>query len=129
MAHHWGREAQARGHRVRLLPPRDVRPYVRGNKTDRSDAAALLEANRNEAIRPVPVKSVEQHTLVALHRMRASWVAARTARLNTLRGLLRELGVMIPMRSPGGAAPLGAGLGCAAHAARRAAPGARRGGS
>jgi transposase len=35
MAHHWGREAQARGHVVRLLPPRDVRPYVRGNKTDR----------------------------------------------------------------------------------------------
>ena len=97
MAHFWGREAQARGHQVRLLPPRDVRPYVRGNKTDRSDATGLLEANRNEAIRPVPVKSVEQHALVALHRMRASWVSARTARLNTLRGLLRELGVMIPM--------------------------------
>ena len=96
MAHYWGREAAARGHRVRLLPPRDVRPYVRGNKTDRSDAKGLLEANRNEAIRPVPVKSVEQHALAALHRMRSSWVAARTARLNTIRGLLRELGVMVP---------------------------------
>jgi transposase len=96
MAHHWGREAQARGHTVRLLPPRDVRPYVRGNKTDRSDATGILEANRNEAIRPVPVKSVEQHALTGLHRMRGAWVAARTARLNTLRGLLRELGVMIP---------------------------------
>jgi transposase len=81
---------------VRLLPPRDVRPYVRGNKTDRSDATALLEANRNEAIRPVPVKNVEQHALTGLHRMRATWMATRTARLNTLRGLLRELGVMIP---------------------------------
>ena len=96
MAHHWGREAQARGHQVRRLPPRDVRPYVRGNKTDRSDATGLLEANRNEAIRPVPVKSVEQHALAGLHRMRAAWMAARTARLNTLRGLLRELGVVIP---------------------------------
>lgn len=96
MAHYWGREAQARGHQVRLLPPRDVRPYVRGNKTDRSDATGLLEANRNEAIRPVPVKSVEQHALVGLHRMRSSWVATRTARLNLLRGLLRELGVSIP---------------------------------
>lgn len=96
MAHHWGREAQARGHAVRLLPPRDVRPYVRGNKTDRSDATGILEANRNESIRPVPVKSVEQHALAGLHRMRGAWVAARTARLNTLRGLLRELGVMIP---------------------------------
>lgn len=72
MAHYWGREAQARGHQVRLLPPRDVRPYVRSNKTDRSDATGLLEANRNEAIRPVPVKSVEQHALVGLHRMRSS---------------------------------------------------------
>jgi transposase len=97
MAHYWGREAQARGHAVRLLPPRDVRPYVRGNKTDRSDARGLLEAYRNEAIRPVPVKSVEQHALTGLHRMRSTWVATRTARLNTLRGLLRELGVMIPV--------------------------------
>lgn len=97
MAHHWGRAAQARGHAVRLLPPRDVRPYVRGNKTDRSDATGLLEAHRNEAIRPVPVKSVEQHALTGLHRMRSTWVATRTARLNTLRGLLRELGVMIPV--------------------------------
>ena len=96
MAHHWGREAQARGHTVRLLPPRDVRPYVRGNKTDRSDATGILEANRNDAIRPVPVKSVEQHALAGLHRMRSAWLATRTARLNTLRGLLRELGVTIP---------------------------------
>jgi transposase len=99
MAHGWGREAQARGHTVRLLPPRDVRPYVRGNKTDRSDAKALLEAYRNEAIRPVPVKSVEQHALTGLHRMRATWVATRTSRLNTIRGLLRELGLMIPAGS------------------------------
>jgi len=96
MAHYWGREAQAYGHAVRLLPPRDVRPYVRGNKTDRSDASGILEANRNEAIRPVPVKSVEQHAITGLHRMRATWVSTRTARLNTLRGLLRELGVAIP---------------------------------
>lgn len=97
MAHYWGREAQARGHSVRLLPPRDVRPYVQGNKTDRSDAKGLLEANRNEEIRPVPVKSVEQQALASLHRMRSTWVATRTSRLNTIRGLLRELGVVIPV--------------------------------
>jgi transposase len=96
MAHFWGREAEARGHAVRLLPPRDVRPYVRGNKTDRSDTTGLLEASRNEAIRPVPVKSVDQHALAGLHRVRSAWMASRTARLNTIRGLLRELGVMIP---------------------------------
>lgn len=96
-AHHWGREARARGHEVILLPPTDVRRYVHGNKTDRADAKALLEAIRNEEIRPVPVKSIDQHVLASLHRMRSAWVATRTARLNLLRGLLRELGVAIPV--------------------------------
>jgi transposase len=96
-AHYWAREAQARGHEVRLLPPRDVRPYVQRNKTDRADAKGILEADRNEDIRPVPVKSVEQHALAGLHRMRSTWVTTRTARLNTVRGLLRELGLTIPV--------------------------------
>jgi transposase len=54
-AHFWGRQAQAHGHRVVLLAPHAVRPYVPRNKTDRSDATGLLEALRNEALRPVPV--------------------------------------------------------------------------
>jgi transposase len=95
-AHHWAREAEARGHRARLLPPRDVRPYVVRNKTDRADAKGILEANRNEDLRAVPVKTVEQHTLAGLHRLRSGWMETRTARLNTLRGLLRELGLAIP---------------------------------
>src|SRR5262245_52678163 len=96
-AHFWGREAEARGHRVVLLPPHAVRPYVLRHKTDGADAKALLEAVRNEAIRPVPVKSVDQHVLAGLHRLRSAWLATRTARLNTLRGLLRELGFAIPV--------------------------------
>lgn len=96
-AHFWGREAKARGHEVVLLPPHAVRPYVPRNKTDGADAKALLEAVRNEAIRPVPVKSVDQHVIGALHRLRSTWLATRTARLNTLRGLLRELGFSIPV--------------------------------
>ena len=59
-AHHWGRELQALGHRVRLLPPSDVARYRDGDKTDRADAIALLEASRNEAIDPVPVKTRPQ---------------------------------------------------------------------
>jgi transposase len=70
-AHFWGREAQARGHRVVLLPPHAVRPYVLRNKTDGADARALLEAVRNEAIRPVPVKSVDQHALGRRHALRS----------------------------------------------------------
>ena len=67
------------------------------NKTDRSDAKGILEAFRNADIKPVPVKTVNQHALTALHRMRSAWISERTARLNTLRGLLRELGVFIPV--------------------------------
>jgi transposase len=74
-----------------------VRPYVQRNKTDRTDAKGILEAFRNAEIRPVPVKTVAQHALTALHRMRSAWVAERTGRLNTLRGLLHELGVSIPV--------------------------------
>ena len=97
-AHFWARRIQALGHRVVLLPPHHVRRYrEHGRKTDRVDAKALLEAFRNEEILPVPVKSVEQHCLGALHRVRSGWMATRTARLNTLRGILRELGVVIPV--------------------------------
>jgi transposase len=94
-AHAWARKIQKLGHRVVLLPPRQVRPYVVGNKTDRADVKGMLEAFRNEDIRHVPIKTVEQQTLTSLHRMRSAWVAARTAKANTLRGLLRELGLVI----------------------------------
>jgi hypothetical protein len=80
-AHFWGREAGSLGHRVVLIPPHAVRPY----------------ALRNEDVRPVPVKSVDQQVLASLHRMRSAWMATRTARLNLLRGLLRELGFAIPL--------------------------------
>src|SRR5262245_18834370 len=96
-AHHWGRELQKLGHEVILLPPHAVRPYVLRNKTDRSDAKAILEAARNVDLHPVPLKSVPQQALTALHRLRSTWMATRTARLNTLRGLLREFGVVIPI--------------------------------
>jgi transposase len=74
-----------------------VRPYVRRNKTDRTDTKGMLEAHRNEEIHPVPIKSVAQQTLASLHRLRSGWLAERTARINTLRGLLREFGILIPL--------------------------------
>lgn len=98
-AHHWARRLQALGHSVHLLPPLYVRPYVRRSKTDRADATALLEAHRNGEIIPVPVKTVAQQAIAALHRLRSCWMRTRTARINTLRGILRELGVVIPQGS------------------------------
>jgi transposase len=96
-AHHWARQLQQFGHAVRLLPAHDVHRYVRRNKTDRTDAKALLEAARNEDICPVPVKTIEQQAVASLHRLRSTWLATRTARLNTIRGLLREFGIAIPV--------------------------------
>ena len=96
-AHYWARQLQPLGHTVRLLPAHDVHRYVRRNKTDRTDTKGLLEANRNDEIHPVPVKTIEQQAIASLHRLRSTWLATRTARLNTVRGLLREFGVVIPV--------------------------------
>ena len=98
-AHHWGRAFQNQGHRVVLLPPHAVRPYVPRNKTDQADAKAILEAFRNQAIQPVPVKSVTQQAISGLHRFRSRWLATRTGRINTVRGVLREFGLVIPLGS------------------------------
>jgi transposase len=95
-AHHWARQIEPLGHRVLLLPPHQTRRYVLRDKTDGADAEALLEAHRNEKIIPVPVKTTAQQTLTALHRIRSGWIQTRTARLNAIRGILRELGLFIP---------------------------------
>ncbi len=96
-AHYWGRKLEAEGHDVRLLPPHQVRGYRTGDKTDRTDAKALLEADRNEKILPVPVKSADQQCLASLHRLRSGYITTRTARINATRGLLREYGINIPV--------------------------------
>jgi transposase len=96
MAHHGGRVAQRNGHRVTLVPPAYVRPYVRRNKTDRADAEAILETVRSGQIPRVPVKQIEQQALGAVHRVREQWMTTRTARINTLRGIVREQGILLP---------------------------------
>ena len=98
-AHHWARYLQGLGLRVQLLPPRYVRAYVKRNKTDAADAAALLEAARCADIVPVRIKSLEQQALQSLHRTRSLWMATRTSRINALRGFCREFGLMIGVGS------------------------------
>lgn len=95
-AHYWGREAVKHGHQVRLLPAQYVARYRLRNKTDRADCDALLEASRRADILPVPIKTEHQQAIQALHRMRSQWMSCRTARINALRGLLREHGIMLP---------------------------------
>lgn len=96
-AHHWARQLQNLGHQPVLLPAHDTRRYVLRNKTDQADTKALLEAHRNNEIKSVPIKSIEQQALMALHRLRSGWMSVRTARLNAIRGHLRELGFTIPL--------------------------------
>ena len=95
-AHYWGRQIRELGHTVVLISPQYVTPYVRRNKTDRTDVKGLLEAYRDSDIHPVPIKTLAQQQLTALHRIRSTWMRTRTARINTVRGLLREFGYVIP---------------------------------
>lgn len=94
--HYWARTLIALGFDVALLPPQYVGPYRRRNKTDRVDCEALLEADRCAGIHPVAVKSEDQQALLSLHRVRAQWLATRTARINTIRALLLEFGIIAP---------------------------------
>ena len=96
-AHYWARRFARSGHTVVLLPAQHVRPYVRRNKTDRADAAGLLEADRCADILPVPVKTPEQQGTQGLHRIREHHKANCTSAINVLRGLLREFGIAIPV--------------------------------
>lgn len=95
-AHHFGRWLRAMGHRVTLLPAQYVRPYVRRNKTDKADCAALLEALRASDIKPIPIKTEHQQVIQLMHRSRQQWQHDRTARINLARGILREFGVVVP---------------------------------
>ena len=94
-AHHFARCLTGQGFTVKLLPAQYVRAYVKRNKTDAADAAALLEAARANDIKPVAVKSIEQQALQGLHRTREAWKSTRTRRINTLRGFCREFGLVV----------------------------------
>jgi len=95
-AHYWARELEQLGHRVRLINPRFVKPYVKANKNDASDAEAICEAASRPSMRFVPVKTAAQLEVQALHRVRQQLVKSRTALINQVRGLLAEHGIVIP---------------------------------
>ena len=101
-AHHWARQMQAHGHTVRLMAPKFVAPYRlsgKRGKNDAADAAAICEAVQRPNMRFVPPKSVEQQARLMVHRARQGFVEARTATLNRIRGLLSELGIVLPLKA------------------------------
>ena len=95
-AHHWARKLQALGHTVRLMAPQFVKPYVKRNKNDAADAEAICEAVGRPSMRFVPLKNIEQQSVLALHRARQGFVKARTAQANQIRGLMGEFGLIVP---------------------------------
>jgi transposase len=95
-AHYWAREFSKLGHTVKLMSPQFVRPYVQRQKNDANDAAGICEAVGRPQMRFVPIKSVGQPDIQALHRIRERQIRARAALVNQIRGLLAEYGLVIP---------------------------------
>ena len=99
-AHHWAREIRALGHEVKLMPPRYVKPYVKRNKNDATDAEGICEAVTRPTMRFVAIMSAEQQGVLMLHRTRDLLVRQRTMLINALRAHHPELGVVAPTGVP-----------------------------
>ena len=92
-AHYWGREFRKMGHDVGLLPPIYVKPFVKRQKNDANDAAAIVEAGSRPTMRVVQVKSEATQALGMLYRARELLTRQRTQTANSIRGMLTEFGV------------------------------------
>ena len=93
-AHYWARELMALGHEARIMPPAYVKPYIRRQKNDAADAAAICEAVTRPSMRFVGVRSLENQAALMRHKTREMLVSQRTQLLNGLRGHLTEIGVI-----------------------------------
>ena len=96
-SHHWSRELQALGHTVRLMPPAYVKPYVKRQKNDATDAEAICEAVTRANMRFVATKTPEQQSGLMLHRTRHLFIRQQTAVINAIRAHLAEFGIVAPV--------------------------------
>ena len=94
-SNYWGRTFAAAGYEVKLIPPQHVKPFVKGNKNDRNDAFAICEAAGRPQLKAVTPRTLEQTDIMLVHRIRERRVAARTALINQIRGLLTEYGIVL----------------------------------
>lgn len=97
-ANFWARKFMEIGHQVKLISPQFVRPFVKTNKNDATDAEAIVEAAARPSMRFVPIKQIWQQDIQCLHRIRARLIKHRTALCNEVRGLLGEYGVVVPLK-------------------------------
>ena len=100
-SHYWSRELHALGHRVRLMPPAYVKPYVKRQKNDMADAEAICEAVTRANMRFVPTKTPEQQSGLVLHRTRHLFIRQQTSVINAIRAHLAEFGVIAPVGRKG----------------------------
>lgn len=91
----WAREWQQLGHTGKLSSPQFVKPSGKGNKKERRDAEAICEVVARPHMRFVPRKTMESQEIQAIHRLRSRLLTERTARVNQIRGLLAERGIVI----------------------------------
>lgn len=96
-AHHWARTLRELGHAVKLMPPAYVKPYVKSQKNDAADAEAICEAVTRPTMRFSEVKSVEQQSVLSMHRLRAMLIRHRTRLANTIRAHMAEFGLVAPI--------------------------------
>ena len=100
-SHHWSRELKALGHTVRLMPPAYVKPYVKRQKNDATDAEAICEAVTRANMRFVATKTPEQQSGLTLHRTRHLFIRQQTAVINVIRAHLAEFGIVAPVGRKG----------------------------
>jgi transposase len=96
-SHHWSRELKRLGHTVRLMPPAYVKPYVKRQKNDATDAEAICEAVRRPTMRFVETKTPEQQSCLMLHRTRHLFIRQQTSVINAIRAHLAEFGIVAPV--------------------------------
>ena len=98
---YWSRELKALGHTVKLMPPAYVKPYVKRQKNDATDAEAICEAVTRANMRFVATKTPEQQSGLTLHRTRHLFIRQQTAVINVIRAHLAEFGIVAPVGRKG----------------------------
>ena len=100
-SHHWSRELKVLGHTVKLMPPAYVKPDVKRQKNDATDAEAICEAVTRSTMRFVATKTPEQQSCLMLHRTRHLFIRQQTAVINVIRAHLAEFGIVAPIGHKG----------------------------